>query len=86
MRVDERGSENEARALDDAMAVGREPLPDLRHQSAVDAYVDDCVEPPRRIDHAGTSDHQVLRPARPDEDHATSIAVSTRTGPVVSRS
>ena len=53
----------------------------------VDPHVEDRVDPLRRVEHARAADDEVVaRPLLHPQHHATSTAVSTSTGPVVSRS
>ena len=89
VRIDERGREHEPFGLDDAMAVRRQVGAQLGDRAAVDADVDDGVEPLAGIEHAGAAHDQVfLGTVGRDEHHATSwiSATLTPTGPCVSRS
>ena len=86
MRIDERRRQHEPGGVEDPVPVAVEPFPDLGDVSTVDPNVDDRVEPLVRVDHARSSDHEAFRALTADEDHATSIAASTSTGPVVRRS
>ena len=90
MRVDERGREHQALALDHSMAVHVDVGPELRDHAFVHANVADAIEPLRRVDDTGAAHDQVLQapPFLHEEHHATSSGsvTSTGTGPVVSRS
>src|SRR5437588_8493994 len=89
VRVDERGREHEARAVDDAVLVRVESLADRRDRAGVNAHVEDGVDPLHRVEHAGAAHDDVLSGTILDvQHHATSAAASARTptGPPVSTS
>ena len=72
----------------DAVAVDVEVGADRRDRAAVDADVDDLVDAFGRVEDAGAADDEVVGAATSYEDaaHAIPTAVSTATGPLVSRS
>ena len=86
MRIDERGRERQPPRVDDAVIVGADSDSDLRDHTVVDAQVHHRVDALHRIEHARRAHDDVLGTGPADEHHATSTAVSTATGPVVSRS
>ncbi len=65
------------------MAVRVERASELRDRAAVDANVEHRVDAAGRVEDARAADDEVLVSLFADEDHATSTAVSTATGPVV---
>ena len=78
-------------AVDDAVAVDVEPGADRRDRSAVDSYVDDLVDAFGRIEDARAANDEVVGAGASYDRtaayvHATPTAVSTATGPLVSRS
>ena len=86
VRVDERRREHETGRIDDPMAVRVEVGADLRDHAVVDADVERRVDSLRRIEDARAADHDVVCAGAADEHHATPTAVSTATGPLVSKS
>ena len=95
VRVDEPRGEQEPRTVDHTMAVDVEPLAERRDRAAVDPDVEHLVDALCRVEHARAAHHEVIAAAAADQDrgpasvepaHATPTAVSTATGPVVSRS
>ena len=86
MRIDERRRERQARRRRSRGARSCRGLADLGDHAVVDAHVEHRVDPLDGIEHARAADHEVVRARAPGEHHATPTAVSTATGPVVSRS
>ena len=86
MRIDERRDEREAGCFDDAVSVRLEALADLRDHPAVDADVQRRVDALDGIDDARTAHNHVVVSLPAGEHQATPTAVSTATGPAVSRS
>ena len=86
VRVDERRREDEPVRVDHPVLVRVDADPNLRHDAVVDPHVHHAVDPRHRIEDARAADDDVLRACLPDEHQATSTAVSTETGPAVSRS
>ena len=89
VRVDERGREDQARAVHDAVPVGVHLRPDLRDEARVGAHVEERVRPLHRVDDARAADDEVVEAAvLREKHHATSTAATawTPTGPPVSRS
>ena len=97
VRVDERGCEHEAGAVDDAVAVRVDVGSELRDRAAVDPDVEHGVDVLARVEHSCAADDEVVGAGPAREllrgcHHATSIGmvatgiVSTGTGPLTSRS
>ena len=86
VRIDESRCKHVARTIDHAMLVRVEVEADLRDHSAVDPHVENRVDPLNRVEDASTTDDDVVGANGARQHHATSTAVSTATGPVVSRS
>ena len=84
--VDERRREHTARRVDHAVPVRVEVAAELRDHAVIDANVEQGVDTLQRIEHARSANDEALPPDRACEHHATSTAVSTATGPEVSRS
>ena len=86
------GSTNAGASTSPAPSITRWPLastvPSCGDRAAVDAHVEHGVDTAGRVEHARAADDEVVAALLADEDrhHATSTAVSTATGPVVSRS
>ena len=73
VRVDERGREHEARALDHTVAVPLQRRAELCDHAIVDPNVDHRVDTVHRVEHAGACDDQALSGCVfADEHHATS--------------
>ena len=68
------------------MRVRVEVLADLGDHTVVDPHVEDRVDSLDRIEDAGATDDDVVGAGPARQHHATSTAVSTATGPEVSRS
>ena len=70
------------------MAVRVERGAELRDRAPVDTDVEHGVDAAGGIEHPRAAHDEILTALLPDQDghHATSMAVSTATGPVVSRS
>ena len=89
VRVDEGGREDQARAVDDAVAVRVHLGRDLGDEAGVGADVEGRVDPLGRVDDARAADDEIVEAAvLREEHHATSTAAAawTPTGPPVSRS
>jgi hypothetical protein len=89
VRVDERRRQEEPVGVDHTVSVRVEPGAELGDCAAVDADIEDGVDPIDRVEYAGAADDQVLaRRLFREEHYATSwsSATLTPTGPVVSRS
>ena len=80
------GASTSPARFDDPVAVRVEFGADLRDHAVVDPDVERRVDPFAGIEDARAADDDVVCAGAPDEHHATPTAVSTATGPLVSRS
>ena len=100
VRVDERGCQQEAGAVDDAVPVRVDAGSELRDRPAVDPDVEDAVDVLARVENPGATDDEVVGAGPAGElssgsHHATSMVLSsgmetgmdsTGTGPLTKRS
>jgi hypothetical protein len=90
VRIDERGREHEALAVDDAVPVRVDARPEPCDRPRVDADVEDSVEALAGVEDARTADEEALLAPLAEQHHAAPIScrapASTPAGPWVSRS
>ena len=90
VRVDERRREHEPLTVDDAVGIRLEGGAELRDRAAVDADVENGIDPRGVVDHVRAADYEVIAALLAEQHHAAPISCTaaawTPAGPCVSRS